>query len=132
MSVLKIPTVGALAKARKRCPCGSGKKYIKCCGQRSPAQRARPRRLGVILVMIAVVATAIVLLETRSFQQAGEPRKVWSAEHGHWHTIDPETGAAIEDNLVPRQTTESVQGKVWSPEHGHWHDAANAGGAGAH
>lgn len=66
------------------------------------------------------------------------PGKVWSAEHGHWHDVNPAGSSPIQVQTskapitatpaqpsapVPQPPGTPPPGKVWSPEHGHWHDA---------
>ena len=46
--------------------------------------------------------------------------KVWSTEHGHWHTVSEEQ-AQHSGKLVPQPPGPAPPGKTWSPEHGHWH-----------
>lgn len=65
------------------------------------------------------------------------PGKEWSAEHGHWHSIDGETQEVprVADPLVGTTLQREVklerppgpapEGKVWSDAHAHWHDADN-------
>lgn len=53
------------------------------------------------------------------------PGRVWSEEHGHWHTVSP-GGSGSATRPVPPPGP-APPGKVWSAApHGHWHDAAPA------
>lgn len=72
---------------------------------------------------------------------ATPPGKVWSAEHGHFHDVEPasgvsgvrvlgqsvdtRTGAVSGPALKPGPQPPGPvpTGKVWSAKHGHWHDA---------
>lgn len=122
------------------CPCGSGKKYKKCCG--SPAAlEAQQRNRNLLIGVIAVVAVAGIVFAAQRIanrpaaEEAVTPRRVWSEEHGHWHDVDggelPPGEAAAPPNPpsgtpAPYYTPPPgapPPGKVWSPEHGHWHDA---------
>ena len=98
------------------CSCGSGKKYKRCCGNIDrAAEDTASRFFGVAAVLAAVmaVAGAFVFAQAFFFEEPG--KKVWSAEHGHYHTVGGgEHGSS-----------EGGPGKVWSEEHGHWHDTAN-------
>ncbi len=95
------------------CPCGSGKKFKRCCGSADlAAEDTASRFFGVALLAAGVmlVGGALVFAKAFFFDQA--PQKVWSAEHGHYHTVGGEG------------SSEDGPGKVWSEEHGHYHDAA--------
>lgn len=64
------------------CPCGSGKKYKRCCEPASATMSGRTRLL-ILLVAGAVAAAVIAGVVTRDDEvNAG---RVWSAEHGHYH-----------------------------------------------
>jgi hypothetical protein len=67
-----------------RCPCGSGRKFKKCCEVR--ATRRRLSNLMIALVAAAVLGGLAFAFTARdegtSTPGAG---RVWSAEHGHWH-----------------------------------------------
>lgn len=135
--------------ANDPCPCGSNKKYKRCCG--SPEHQAsRQRRAnlifgGIVCLVLAVAGGAIVLIQNSVKQNrlapTAPPGKVWSAEHGHFHDINPapQLLTTPANTLIPQQTgtlnpqpltTPGPQppgavpeGQVWSPEHGHFHDA---------
>jgi hypothetical protein len=104
------------------CPCGSGEKFKNCCeGQRSAALSP-----GVlILALLVLVGTALAVAAMLNMPDEPVPGRVWSEEHGHWHTVQedaPENGS--EAGLpVPQPPGPPPAGKVWSAEHGHWHDA---------
>ena len=137
------------------CPCGSGKKYKRCC--KSAAAMPRPRWMALLFgVLVIGGAGALMLgpanrsngtssvgfgsgLGTRSSASVPQPLgpvpagKVWSPEHGHWHDA---VGAGSEfdfglspdvQSTTPQPLGAAPPGKVWSPEHGHWHNAPNAG-----
>jgi hypothetical protein len=65
------------------CPCGSGKKYKRCC------EETRQRRGSNMLLY--VVGTAILgalllgIMELAGDRQATGPNRVWDASHGHYH-----------------------------------------------
>lgn len=65
------------------CPCGSGLKYKQCCLQRDQGMTTRSRLLALIIGVV-LVAGAIVAL---TWDSDTEQRRVWSEEHGHWHTV---------------------------------------------
>ncbi|MPZ21655.1 MAG: hypothetical protein GEV06_27765 [Luteitalea sp.] len=69
------------------CPCGSGKKFKRCCGAKKQVLGARERVF--LIALICVVIAAIVVGITSFNQDAGSraPQRVWSDEHGHWHTV---------------------------------------------
>jgi hypothetical protein len=110
-----MPADISRAGRNELCPCGSGKKYKRCCGNVDlAAEDTASRFFGVAAVLAAVMAVggAFVFAQAFFFEEPG--KKVWSAEHGHYHTVGGgEHGSS-----------EGGPGKVWSEEHGHWHDAA--------
>ena len=65
------------------CPCGSGKKYKKCCELKT--QKARGNT--VMLVVVAGLVIAGLVAGISSFTSERDPAagKVWSPEHGHYH-----------------------------------------------
>jgi hypothetical protein len=65
------------------CPCGSGKKYKRCCEAK---EERRGSRLLVIAVGGAMLAALIFgLTQATGDRVATGPNRVWSAEHGHYH-----------------------------------------------
>jgi hypothetical protein len=76
-----------MAKAGRNdlCPCGSGRKYKKCCASKQQTSRA-----GMLLVALLVAALAGgVYAAIVGFGDEGSataaPGRVWSPEHGHYH-----------------------------------------------
>lgn len=65
------------------CPCGSGRKYKQCCLQREQGMSTRSRLLAVLIGGV-LLAGAILAL---TWDSDTEQRRVWSEEHGHWHTV---------------------------------------------
>lgn len=65
------------------CPCGSGRKYKHCCIDRDRGLGTRTRILMLIVGLI-LVAGAILAV---TWEGGDERRRVWSEEHGHWHTV---------------------------------------------
>jgi hypothetical protein len=67
------------------CPCGSGKKYKKCCELRQ--QRASGNTLLMIVVglLIAGGVAAGITAFTSDRSHTGQTQGVWSPEHGHYH-----------------------------------------------
>jgi hypothetical protein len=65
------------------CPCGSGKKFKKCCEHRQTSRGSMLMLVIVALLLAAGVAVAITSFtgETDAARSGG----VWSAEHGHYH-----------------------------------------------
>lgn len=65
------------------CPCGSGRKYKKCCEGK---QRAGANsHLMLFLVGGAVLAAILVGIASFTDDRAAGPTRVWSTEHGHYH-----------------------------------------------
>jgi hypothetical protein len=66
------------------CPCGSGKKYKKCCELKKRGARANNLLLIVVgLLMAAGVVAGIAAFTTE--RHVGRTQGVWSPEHGHYH-----------------------------------------------
>jgi hypothetical protein len=64
------------------CPCGSGRKYKKCC----ELKQATTSRTMIVAIGGAMLAALIVgWLQFSSDRQNAGPSRVWSAEHGHYH-----------------------------------------------
>jgi hypothetical protein len=66
------------------CPCGSGKKYKKCCELK--LQKNRGNTLLLIIVG-GLMAAAVVagIMEFTGERHVGRTQGVWSPEHGHYH-----------------------------------------------
>jgi hypothetical protein len=72
----------ARAGRNETCPCGSGRKYKKCCEAKAAQSRTS--------MMVLVVAGAILLMIVLGFVMRDRDRgpgdgRVWSPEHGHYH-----------------------------------------------
>jgi hypothetical protein len=66
------------------CPCGSGKKYKKCCEIKQQKRRGNTLLLVVVGLLIAGgVAAGITAFTTE--RHVGASQGVWSPEHGHYH-----------------------------------------------
>ena len=67
------------------CPCGSGKKYKKCCALKK--QRARGATVMMLVVGVLLAAGVIAGITAMTGERRGDPNagKVWSPEHGHYH-----------------------------------------------
>ena len=112
-----------MAHARnKLCPCGSGEKYKRCC---EGAQSSALSPGLLILAFLVLVGTALAVGTMMNLPDEPDPTRVWSEEHGHWHTVQPEEQApgAIPGVPALQPPGPPPPGKVWSAEHGHWHDA---------
>ena len=67
------------------CPCGSGKKYKKCCELKQQKSRGNTVLLVVVgLLMAGAVAAGINAAFSRQ-GHVGRTQGVWSPEHGHYH-----------------------------------------------
>jgi hypothetical protein len=73
-----------MAKPRRNdaCPCGSGRKYKKCC-----ALKERRTSSALVLAVGGAVLAAIIigLVQFTSERETAPAGRVWSAEHGHYH-----------------------------------------------
>ena len=71
------------------CPCGSGKKFKKCCEAREAGSRSRV----MMLVVGGAVLTAILVgIASFSGERSTGSTRAWSTEHGHYHDA---TGTAV-------------------------------------
>lgn len=69
-----------------RCPCGSGKKYKRCCAV-TENESVKQSVLPFLLVSVLIVAILAIVFGIGNSSSRPEPRRVWSPEHGHWHTV---------------------------------------------
>jgi hypothetical protein len=76
-----------MAKAGRNdlCPCGSGKKYKKCCALKEQRSRVSTLMLVVLAVVLAGGVYAIFVGFNDDGSSFAAPGKVWSPEHGHYH-----------------------------------------------
>ena len=65
------------------CPCGSGRKFKKCCEQKTPERRSSRMLMAVVggLVLAGVAAG----LANYSGEANGSGVRVWDSGHGHYH-----------------------------------------------
>lgn len=66
------------------CPCGSGRKYKQCCLARDEQGMTTQTKILAGIIGIVLVAGAILAV---TWDSDTEQRRVWSEEHGHWHTV---------------------------------------------
>ncbi len=67
------------------CPCGSKKKFKKCCGAKQQKNRGSVLVTALVVALVAGgLIAAVVGYTSEGSSQAG-PGKVWSPEHGHYH-----------------------------------------------
>jgi hypothetical protein len=68
------------------CPCGSRKKYKKCC---APKHERRNRMTVALAVLVATAVIGALAFGAASMGENSSSTpvagKVWSPEHGHWH-----------------------------------------------
>lgn len=153
-----MTTVPKAKRKTDPCPCGSGKQYRYCHG--APPDQADEAKLDVesnprqLFLWLVIVGAPLAWL-AGSFMPSGSETpqtRVWSEEHGHYHTVDgKELGndAASATPVAPGNPNDAgagtleagdgsapapapvpaaqppgptPPGKVWSAEHGHWHD----------
>jgi hypothetical protein len=68
------------------CPCGSGKKFKKCCEAKQQNSRSNNVMLIVVgLLMAAGLVAGITAFTTDRGTTQPAAGKVWSPEHGHYH-----------------------------------------------
>lgn len=68
------------------CPCGSGKKYKRCCAMK-PQRKAALRTwlLGAVIALMLLTGAVVALSSLGELGERQGPVRVWSEEHGHWH-----------------------------------------------
>lgn len=64
------------------CPCGSGRKFKKCCESKTSTRRQS--RVLMIVVGLAVVGGLAAAVTSFSSGSSGSAR-VWDSAHGHYH-----------------------------------------------
>ena len=67
------------------CPCGSGKKYKKCCMAKDGPLSTRTAMVLFALLMLGGVIGIIVSMTTA--REGSAANRIWSPEHGHWHDV---------------------------------------------
>ena len=67
------------------CPCGSGKKYKKCCELKQQSKRGNTLLLVVVGLLMAAGVAAGITAFTSDRGHIGQRQGVWSPEHGHYH-----------------------------------------------
>ena len=78
-------SVHVKAGRNELCPCGSGKKYKRCCQTKARSSR------GSVVLMVVVGAIVVGGLAAAfsawndDAAPANAPGRVWSPEHGHYH-----------------------------------------------
>lgn len=69
------------------CPCGSGRKYKHCCLQKEVETPVRQKLLRALIVVILCGGAVAALMSFLQRETGNGPRRVWSEEHQHWHTL---------------------------------------------
>ena len=66
------------------CPCGSGRKYKKCC---EASERSGGTKNTVMLFAVGGAVLVAILAGIASFtgERGSGLTRVWSTEHGHYH-----------------------------------------------
>jgi len=67
------------------CPCGSGKKYKKCCELKQQKTRGSQLLLVVVGLLMAAGVVAGIAEFVSERTHVGSTQGVWSPEHGHYH-----------------------------------------------
>ena len=77
--------VNIKAHRNELCPCGSGKKYKKCCALKASSHRGNTLMLILVGLLVVAGAAAVVTSFTADRSHVGRSGGVWSPEHGHYH-----------------------------------------------
>jgi len=76
----------AKAGRNELCPCGSGKKFKKCCEPRQQSLRNRGNMVLLLVVGLLMAAGAVAAItQFTGERHVARPTGVWSPEHGHYH-----------------------------------------------
>jgi hypothetical protein len=67
------------------CPCGSGKKFKKCCETKRPSARVNKLMIAGLLVALAGGVYVLTVGFSDDGTSIAAPGRVWSPEHGHYH-----------------------------------------------
>ena len=67
----------------EQCPCGSGRKYKKCCESKTDSQRSS----RLLMIAVGAALAAAVMAGVASFTGDSRPAsvRVWDPAHGHYH-----------------------------------------------
>jgi SEC-C motif len=78
-------TTTSKANRNELCPCGSKKKFKKCCGLKQQSSRGNTIMLVLVIALVVAGAAAVVSDFTSDKSHVSRPGGVWSPEHGHYH-----------------------------------------------
>jgi hypothetical protein len=67
------------------CPCGSGKKYKKCCAAKQASSRMSKIKIAALVAVLAGAIYAVAVGFGERGSAVAAPGRVWSPEHGHYH-----------------------------------------------
>jgi len=100
------------------CPCGSGKKYKRCCGPRDAEALREQRKHSVWKWVLAGGVSIAVLIAglTAALRTASEPELLPPPP-----PRPPSQSAGAGATPAP-WTYDPATNKHWHPEHQHWHD----------
>jgi hypothetical protein len=65
------------------CPCGSGRKFKKCCESKTSARRQS--RVLMVVVGLAIVGGLAAAATSFRTGSTGGGVRVWDPAHGHYH-----------------------------------------------
>ena len=67
------------------CPCGSGKKYKRCCLLKSEKTSWTSKILMSVIALMLLIGAIVMLTSLDQIGEGCPLGQVWSAEHGHCH-----------------------------------------------
>jgi SEC-C motif len=67
------------------CPCGSRKKYKKCCELKQRKTGGATMMMLLVAILMAAGVIAGITAMTSDRRDVARPGGVWSPEHGHYH-----------------------------------------------
>lgn len=67
------------------CPCGSGQKYKRCCALKAQKASLGSRIAISVIGLMLLTGAVYMFVSINDDDQALQPERVWSEEHGHWH-----------------------------------------------
>lgn len=67
------------------CTCGSGRKYKRCCALKAQKASLGSRIAISVIGLMLLTGAVYMFVSINDDDQALQPERVWSEEHGHWH-----------------------------------------------
>ena len=67
------------------CPCGSGRKFKKCCEAKTPARR----QSRILMIVVGLALVGGLAAAANSFRGSSSSSvRIWDPAHGHYHNAN--------------------------------------------